>query len=1042
MLTDTSLYEVCSQTWLQARQRICLEMDQRGFTPSQGVPYLYGIFKAKKRRWRPISGACSDTSGETPQLGKPAHPLSEVHQLLTRIFQVVLSMLKEKDRERMVKENKRAYWIKESPQEIAAWLRQNLAALGGRSMKVVDFKDMYTNIPHRLLSERVKIAVDEALQWEAQKQLGRTLAAASFSRIDGKLCWTDESSNQENSSTATVSINELHELLSWTLQNCFVVNGATLRRQIKGIPMGISPSPQLANIFCYVVERQFMYATTSLPTRNLNCRYLDDVFVVDPMPSEDEYGMKYATSSEGLDVVYVGMRVYVKNGMTRTTLYDREEEYPFHILRYPHIGSIASDAQLGGVIMGRFVAAQQFCSTMWDFKQSIAWILRRVVERGFTWKMVEKVWSKFLYTKWQTKDIRTKELRAWFPRAWNWAYVQQQNPSSSRVQWKHPRDEPLEVQRDLFSAPPPAAIIGTMVNATNAIGVSSAASRGSERPNSCGCAADGAHTGGSFATAMVRRCGVEGEDEGDIDVEGRVVVVVGEEKELEAEVERKRNLWLASLKTIEVVPKSQFVFRKAVGDGNCLFYSLLQNNHRQLAQDLRNDMASWIGANPTYMFEGMAVELWISHQFLRGSTLTISSYSKSLRSTLQGGELEIQVFAEIYQTEVFVFQVVDLHSYRKTFCARASITPVEQASRVCILYTPGHFDWLEPLGHLGMVDVPCQTDGFVVQEIPPKERTVTVTIPTTTVVQRPVERVVETTKLVTVTETVPIPIEHVVQVPIERIVEKTVEKVIQQTVAVPVEIPVQVDRIVEVPVPVPVDRVVEVSVPVERLVSVPVPVERIVEREVPVEEVLCYEMQQRKRRLRRIEVDDAASCEGVERFSQHTSCSFSSQGVNNYSINDYSISLQCVVQEHRRHVVGRGPGGRPTSLFEKWTRFRGEAPFPEEDLPAVLREFTRAHSHAEGHWIRYNENIRSYLRRHVSGENLRERIQQWDRRHGLLLEGEPALLAIEAPRTTIASSSTTAAISSTSPLASAFVPSCVATRADEVSVFLKNLRAM
>jgi len=86
-----------------------------------------------------------------------------------------------------------------------------------------------------------------------------------------------------------------------------------------------------------------MYATTL--TRSLNCRYLDDVFVVDLMPSEDDYGMKYAVSSEGLDVVYVGMRIYVKDGATRTTLYDRDEEYPFHILRYPHTGSIASDAQ-------------------------------------------------------------------------------------------------------------------------------------------------------------------------------------------------------------------------------------------------------------------------------------------------------------------------------------------------------------------------------------------------------------------------------------------------------------------------------------------------------------------------------------------------------------------------------------------------------------------------------------------------------------------------------------------------------------------------
>ena len=82
------------------------------------------------------------------------------------------------------------------------------------------------------------------------------------------------------------------------------------------------------------MERHLLYATTL--NRSLNCRYLDDVFVVDLMASDDDYGMKYAVSSEGLDVVYVGMRIYVKDGATRTTIYDREEEYPFHILRYPH----------------------------------------------------------------------------------------------------------------------------------------------------------------------------------------------------------------------------------------------------------------------------------------------------------------------------------------------------------------------------------------------------------------------------------------------------------------------------------------------------------------------------------------------------------------------------------------------------------------------------------------------------------------------------------------------------------------------------------
>jgi len=285
---------------------------------------------------------------------------------------------------------------------------------------------------------------------------------------------------------------------------------------------------------------------------------------------------------------------------------------------------------------------------------------------------------------------KEEELRAWFPRAWKWMFSQQQFSAGSTGQWKHPLEEPLEVQRDLFSAPGGKqnnlTNSPTTVNATETSGVNSG-SRGAECPNNDvnGGAAESYHGGGSSVIGMAVWRGVdEGDADEDVDVEGGVV---GVEKELEDEVERKRNLWLTSLKTIEVVAKSRFLFRKAVGDGNCLFYCLLRNNTRQLAQDLRNDVASWIEANPLYLLEGMTVELWISHQVLRG-TLTIASYAKSLRYTLPGGELEIQVFAELYQTEVFVFQELNLHSYRKTFCARASITPLQHASRVSILYSP------------------------------------------------------------------------------------------------------------------------------------------------------------------------------------------------------------------------------------------------------------------------------------------------------------------------------------------------------------------
>ena len=102
-----------------------------------------------------------NANGERPQ-----QPMQEMHTLLTKILKTVMISLKAKDMERMVMQSKRTYWIKDSPQEIAAWIRQNLSALAGRSMKIIDLKDMYTNIEHKLLRQRVEMAVDEALRWE------------------------------------------------------------------------------------------------------------------------------------------------------------------------------------------------------------------------------------------------------------------------------------------------------------------------------------------------------------------------------------------------------------------------------------------------------------------------------------------------------------------------------------------------------------------------------------------------------------------------------------------------------------------------------------------------------------------------------------------------------------------------------------------------------------------------------------------------------------------------------------------------------------
>ncbi len=105
--------------------------------------------------------------------------------------------------------------------------------------------------------------------------------------------------------------------------------------------MGLPPAPQLANLGCYPVERDHVYALPPELRTTAVARYIDDIVrpTTMPLPTADQYGMEYKITSSGESVVCLGVKVYIteSNGAreVHTTVHDREEDYPHHIVRYP-----------------------------------------------------------------------------------------------------------------------------------------------------------------------------------------------------------------------------------------------------------------------------------------------------------------------------------------------------------------------------------------------------------------------------------------------------------------------------------------------------------------------------------------------------------------------------------------------------------------------------------------------------------------------------------------------------------------------------------
>ena len=59
---------------------------------------------------------------------RPRQPMQELHQLLTRILQAVMTSLKAIDMERIVMQSKRAYWIKEPARDCSMDSAESLNA--------------------------------------------------------------------------------------------------------------------------------------------------------------------------------------------------------------------------------------------------------------------------------------------------------------------------------------------------------------------------------------------------------------------------------------------------------------------------------------------------------------------------------------------------------------------------------------------------------------------------------------------------------------------------------------------------------------------------------------------------------------------------------------------------------------------------------------------------------------------------------------------------------------------------------------------------
>ena len=142
-------------------------------------------------------------------------------------------------------------------------------------------------------------------------------------------------------------------MLEFLVDNIFVVFAGKVFKQISSIPIGTNCAPLLADLFLYSYKAEFIQSLLSTGRKrlasqfNFTYRYIDDVLSINNPDFENYLGQMYPPWLEIKDAMesntsasYLDLLLSIgRDSQLRTSLYDKCDDFNFHITNFPFLSS-------------------------------------------------------------------------------------------------------------------------------------------------------------------------------------------------------------------------------------------------------------------------------------------------------------------------------------------------------------------------------------------------------------------------------------------------------------------------------------------------------------------------------------------------------------------------------------------------------------------------------------------------------------------------------------------------------------------------------
>ena len=156
--------------------------------------------------------------------------------------------------------------------------RANAAELANVPWATYDFTTMYEALEHPALIEGCMVAAKDAWEYECNRHaIANGLRKEDVVLVLSSKGWAVQDPALNNTTCMWYTEHTLRTTLTRMLDNLYILNGGILRKQVKGVPMGLNCAGQLANAYGYAVESRGV--DSGRPNNVISRRYIDDIFV-------------------------------------------------------------------------------------------------------------------------------------------------------------------------------------------------------------------------------------------------------------------------------------------------------------------------------------------------------------------------------------------------------------------------------------------------------------------------------------------------------------------------------------------------------------------------------------------------------------------------------------------------------------------------------------------------------------------------------------------------------------------------------------------